>query len=295
MKNNLVKGDIFFSVNHGGIIHNLISLGETIEKLLMKKPADNNSTQFVHAGIVISPDLIVELGGHGIELNSADKIKIDHSVIFRCRNPEITELAADLGYNLFEAGKSYAYKKAVSSVFKSNKTLNAHDEEELLIQIKQFEFPQSVYCSEFVSLLYEWAKKMLTAASEDRLEHCNSALMSPSSLYDIISSGESNFFQVVTTDETPSPDELNHNLENRLSLLTRLQKRISTLDKEKRRTNHYLLNRSLKNIEHVRANLNHDDRTLPIRPSQLPGLFARSSSNAVMTTQQSVHRHTKGG
>ena len=273
-KMDFQKGDIFFSKNNGGLIHNLISGGQ-------KYIAGDHDYKIIHAGIVVSDDLIVELGGKGIELNFTDAIKNDNFLVFRCRDLAAIDLAADLAYGLFEAGKSYAHQKAAVSVFVKNKQMTNDAAEKLLTIVNQMEFPKSLYCSEFVILVYECAKKIIGNDSanngkanddETELTRCYSARMNPGALYKLMANS-ADFYEVKAGDEHLAKESCAASLQDRISLLTVIKARIAKLCEEKR-GNHYLLESALHRIEgriEILSHSAHQDKKFKL--SELPGLL----------------------
>lgn len=215
------KGDIFFSVNHGGTVHNGISLVQYM--------AGYQYYDIVHAGIVVFPDLIVELGGKGIELNLIDSIQDGQFKVFRGENQAVTELMADLAYGLFEAGKNYAHIKALFSVCVKNKVMSCETMETLQESINKLEFPNALYCSEFVTLLYEMAQRIV-GESTINPNDCDSTVMNPSAFYQCLANS-SDFHPVELPTETDAQNQ-QENLSDRLSLLDFLHTRIAKLMKE---------------------------------------------------------------
>ncbi len=224
------KGDVFFVKDVKGhtLTHSIIRSGLFF--------SGNRFPSIVHAGILLDPSTTIESSGNGgIGHFTPGDIKGDEVFIFRCKDKEASDLAADLAYNIehslaknefeedqknalepdsavYEKAKDikYGLSKAIKGAFYGYAEMNQQQQNELNELVEKMDFnkiaKKGLYCSEFVALVYAMSELILrnsNASPRNLSMDCKPEHMNPSELYKHLS--ENNGWEVVDgSDNSPS-------------------------------------------------------------------------------------------
>src|SRR5579872_2966764 len=90
----LKKGDVFFVQDSTGqtLTHSIIRKGQRLFR--------NNYPEMVHAGIVLDAQNTIEMGGSGMGRFNFNHIKGEKVIVFRYKDQRVSDLVADLAYNM---------------------------------------------------------------------------------------------------------------------------------------------------------------------------------------------------
>lgn len=139
----------------------------------------HHNSQFVHAGIIVSNDSLVEMSGQGIKLEKISEDLAGKTIVrFRCQDEEVAKLAADLAINLekslikeqypsLEANQekiAYNYLDAAKALFThppTSKEEHAELYKNLLEMADTMEIPRKMFCSQFVVYVFALSHLLL--------------------------------------------------------------------------------------------------------------------------------------
>lgn len=189
----LQKGDVFFVQD---------SHGETYSHILIKFAqwiTHNTHPSIVHAGIAIDSRKTIEMCGSGIGQFTIDDIHGQSLIIFRSKDKEISDFAADLAGNLvssdFEKDDpllkvsrkkiDYSFWKAMLSVLNYSYEISRSQKEEIDKLINDFKFSNKMFCTELVTLLIAISRRILTNDKESKQPNLH--YTNPSQLYEYLS------------------------------------------------------------------------------------------------------------
>src|SRR3990167_11552440 len=198
-----VKGDIFIVINQGKSGGERPSLDFMIRLIKMIAQSKNSpkgfthlegshpviqwlqglsghhNSQFVHAGIIVSKDMLVEMSGLGIKIEKISESLAGKIIVrFRCQDEEVAKLAADLAINLEQSlineqypslasnqeKIAYNYLEAARGLFThppTSKEEHAALYKKLLKIADTMEIPRKMFCSQFVVYVFSLSHLLL--------------------------------------------------------------------------------------------------------------------------------------
>jgi hypothetical protein len=190
----LEKGDVFFVFDNQGdtLSHSIIRRGQQL--------TGNSHAEIVHVGIALDSKNLVEMSGSGIVHSAPEDIHGQKVIIFRFKDKKVTDLAADLAYDMEATYLSkhypqlnasplnihYGFISAALSCVNHSPEMNSHQQEELEQLVNTFDFQNTLYCSEFVVLLFAMSKLILEKSEKapDSPLECDLHSTNPSQLYE---------------------------------------------------------------------------------------------------------------
>lgn len=193
-------GDIFLVSNpkESKPAHFFVKLGQRV--------TGNRNSEYFHAGLAVSKKNLVEMGNEeGMHLSEASSLDGSTLAVFRCKNKEIAQLAADLAANVesslitdeYKGLKTekekvnYAMWKAISSVISNAAEISEQGKMNANLLTQNFEFPTNMFCSEMVVIFYTLAANIL---GDDNKYFNVESEINPSVLYRFLTTrGKDNF------------------------------------------------------------------------------------------------------
>lgn len=200
-----MKGDIFFVQDSTNEIssHRIIRQGQSLTW--------NLNPEIIHAGIALDSENTIEMSNSGINHYSFNNIHGQKVILFRCIDQNLSDLAADLAYNIegsylaesYQGLKPsenirYSFMKAIISAFNSFYQMNNYQKNELEKLVKNFDLPNALYCSELVVLLFSMSHLILEKSNQAPKVPINFNLhyTNPSQLYNHLSQESSDWERI---------------------------------------------------------------------------------------------------
>lgn len=199
-------GDIFVVCDpeESTFSHKLITLGQEI--------TNHANPTYVHAGLAVSKNHIVEMSNDkGMALAEITKgLDGQRISVFRCKDKELALLARDLAanmegseiinqFNTLDTGKktNYSLLKAVGSLNSSMSPIGQEGKEQSIKLANDFQFPDRLFCSEMVVMLYALADVILNNRQKTFDIESN---INPSVLYEYLTTrAKDNFEEIKIT------------------------------------------------------------------------------------------------
>ena len=197
-KSAFSRGDIFIVVDQGKSGGEMPSIDFMIRFIKMQSQSKKSklkgsrpviqwlqnlfghpNSQFVHAGIIVSNDSLIEMSGPGIKLEKISEDLAGKTILrFRCQDKEVADLAADLAINLEntlikehypslvgnQEKIAYNYLDAAKALFTrppASKEEHAKLYIKLLELANTMEIPQKMFCSQLVVYVFALSHLLL--------------------------------------------------------------------------------------------------------------------------------------
>lgn len=200
------KGDVFIVQDSNGETntHWFISKGQRLFR--------NDRPEMVHAGIMLDNENTIEAAGGGLSHFRLTDIHGQKVIVFRCKDQRVSDLAADLAYNMERnylaeqypqlavsnsENIKYALLRAAQSGYSANRSETSRQQlTELETLINSFDFKNNraienkLFCSELIVLIFSMSQLILNDGKHNSAERmpmeCSLHSTNPSQLHEYL-------------------------------------------------------------------------------------------------------------